>query len=45
MTLIISIKLPGGLALYWLAMSLLTIGQQYLLMRKPLPPTMEPKLS
>lgn len=45
MTLIISIKLPGGLALYWLAMSLLTIGQQYLLMRKPLPPSAEPKLS
>ncbi len=38
MTLIIGIKLPGGLALYWLVMSLLTVLQQYLLMRKPLPP-------
>lgn len=39
MTLIIGIKLPGGLALYWFIMSLLTIGQQYWLMRKPIPPT------
>ncbi len=42
MTLIIGIKLPGGLTLYWFVMSLLTVGQQYLLMRKPLPPTLTP---
>lgn len=39
MTLIIGIKLPGGLTLYWFVMSLLTVAQQYWLMRKPLPPT------
>lgn len=38
MTLIIGIKLPGGLTLYWFVMSLLTVAQQYWLMRKPLPP-------
>lgn len=42
MTLIIGIKLPGGLTLYWFIMSLLTVGQQYLLMRKPVPPTFTP---
>jgi len=45
MTLIISIKIPGGLTLYWFAMSLLTVGQQWLLMRKPVPPPAEPQLS
>jgi len=39
MTLIIGIKLPGGLTLYWFVMSLLTVAQQYWLMRKPIPPT------
>jgi len=39
MTLIIGVKLPGGLTLYWFVMSLLTVAQQYWLMRKPLPPT------
>lgn len=41
MTLIIGIKLPGGLTLYWFVMSLLTVAQQYWLMRKPIPPTPE----
>jgi len=45
MTLIIAIKIPGGLTLYWFAMSLLTVGQQWLLMRKPVPPATEPQLS
>lgn len=44
MTLIIGFQLPGGLTLYWFIMSLLTVGQQYLLMRKPLPPTLTPTL-
>jgi len=33
-TLFIGIQLPGGLALYWLAMTLLTILQQYLFFNK-----------
>jgi len=37
-TLIIGIKLPGGLTLYWFVMSLLTVIQQYLQNRKPIPP-------
>jgi YidC/Oxa1 family membrane protein insertase len=38
MTVIIGISLPGGLALYWLTMSLLTVLQQwYTLKRHPLP--------
>lgn len=44
MTLIIGIKLPGGLTLYWFVMSLLTVAQQYWLMRKPIPPTPEAQL-
>ncbi|MDD5438101.1 MAG: YidC/Oxa1 family membrane protein insertase [Patescibacteria group bacterium] len=45
MTLIIGIKLPGGLTLYWFIMSLLTVAQQYWLLRKPLPPSTEPKIN
>ncbi|MFA6161485.1 MAG: YidC/Oxa1 family membrane protein insertase [Patescibacteria group bacterium] len=45
MTLIIGIKLPGGLALYWFVMSLLTVVQQYWLTRKPVPPTTEPQIT
>lgn len=38
MTVFISASLPAGLALYWLATTLLSVGQQYLLMRaKPAP--------
>lgn len=37
-TLIIGIKLPGGLTLYWFVMSLLTVAQQYIQNRKPTPP-------
>ena len=40
MTVIIGISLPGGLALYWLTMSLLTVLQQwYTYKRHPLPDT------
>jgi len=34
LTVFIAWKLPGGLALYWLVMNLLTIAQQYLMMKK-----------
>ncbi|MDD5110286.1 MAG: YidC/Oxa1 family membrane protein insertase [Patescibacteria group bacterium] len=37
MTVFISYSLPTGLALYWLAMTLLTVGQQYLMLRKTAP--------
>lgn len=37
MTILIGISLPSGLVLYWLATTLLTVGQQYL-MFKPKPP-------
>jgi YidC/Oxa1 family membrane protein insertase len=37
LTVFISWKLPGGLALYWLVTNLLTIGQQALFMKKPKP--------
>ena len=43
-TLIIGIKLPGGLTLYWFVMSILTVLQQYLLMRKPVPPILSKSL-
>lgn len=33
MTVFIAISLPSGLALYWVATTLFTIGQQYLIMR------------
>lgn len=33
MTVFISISLPAGLAFYWLVMTLLTVGQQYLMLR------------
>jgi YidC/Oxa1 family membrane protein insertase len=35
MTVFIAISLPSGLALYWVATTLFTIGQQYLIMRSP----------
>ncbi|MEK7655205.1 MAG: YidC/Oxa1 family membrane protein insertase [Patescibacteria group bacterium] len=34
-TVFIGISLPGGLTLYWLVMSLLTVAQQSLFLRKP----------
>lgn len=43
MTLIIGFSLPGGLALYWFTMSLLTYLQQSLVMRKQ-PPRLAPQL-
>lgn len=44
MTAVIGFSLPGGLTLYWLVMSLLTLLQQWWLMRK-MPPRMEPQLT
>ncbi len=43
MTGVIGFSLPGGLTLYWLVMSLLTVAQQYFVMRRT-PPKMEPQL-
>lgn len=44
MTAVIGFSLPGGLTLYWLVMSLLTVLQQWWLMKRT-PPRMEPQLS
>lgn len=44
-TIFIGISLPGGLTLYWLVMSLLTVAQQALFLRKPMPPKVEAQLS
>lgn len=44
-TILIGISLPGGLALYWIAMGLLTVAQQALFLRRPSPPKTEPQLS
>ncbi len=43
-TVFVGISLPGGLALYWFVMSLLTVGQQALFLRKPVPPKPVPQL-
>lgn len=43
-TAVIGFSLPGGLTLYWLVMSLLTVAQQAILLRR-LPPRMVPQLS
>ncbi len=45
MTILIGFSLPGGLSLYWLVMSLLTVGQQALFLRKPQPPKPQAQLS
>ena len=45
MTILIGFSLPGGLALYWLVMSLLTVAQQALFLRKPQPPKPQAQLS
>ena len=42
-TIIIGIKLPGGLTLYWFVMSALTVLQQAWYLKR-LPPKMEPQL-
>ncbi|HEU0051430.1 MAG TPA: YidC/Oxa1 family membrane protein insertase [Patescibacteria group bacterium] len=42
-TMIIGFTLPGGLTLYWLVMSLLTVLQQWWLMRK-MPPKLSPQV-
>ncbi|MBI4138692.1 membrane protein insertase YidC [Candidatus Uhrbacteria bacterium] len=44
-TVFIGISLPGGLTLYWLVMSLLTVAQQALFLRKPKPSNAPPQLS
>jgi len=44
-TVLIGISLPGGLTLYWLVMSVLTVGQQALFLRKPRAPQAVPQLS
>jgi YidC/Oxa1 family membrane protein insertase len=44
-TIFIGISLPGGLTLYWLTMSLLTVAQQALFLKKPTPPKVEAQLS
>ncbi len=43
-TAVIGFSLPGGLTLYWLTMSLLTVAQQAILLRR-LPPRIVPQLS
>jgi YidC/Oxa1 family membrane protein insertase len=45
MTVVIGISLPGGLTLYWLVMSLLTVAQQALFLKKPQPPKQTAQLS
>ena len=44
-TVFIGITLPGGLALYWIVMSLLTVAQQALFLRKPQAPKPVAQLS
>lgn len=44
MTAIIGFSLPGGLTLYWLIMSVLTLAQQTLIMRRT-PPQIAPQLN
>lgn len=44
-TVFIGFSLPGGLTLYWLIMSLLTVGQQALFLKQPVPPKQEAQLS
>ncbi|MCR4279074.1 MAG: YidC/Oxa1 family membrane protein insertase [bacterium] len=43
-TIFIGISLPGGLTLYWFIMSLLTVAQQAVFLKRPKPPT-EPQIS
>lgn len=43
MTVVIGFSLPGGLTLYWLTMSLLTVAQQHFVLKK-MPPKIEPQL-
>lgn len=43
MTVVIGFTLPGGLTLYWLTMSLLTVAQQAFVLKK-MPPKIEPQL-
>ena len=43
MTVVIGFSLPGGLTLYWLTMSVLTVAQQWLVLRRT-PPKIDPQL-
>lgn len=45
MTVVIGFSLPGGLTLYWLVMSLLTVAQQAIFLRRPTAPKGIPQLS
>lgn len=44
-TVLIGISMPGGLALYWTVMSLLTVAQQWFQFRTPEAPKPTPQLS
>lgn len=44
-TVFIGISLPGGLSLYWIIMSLLTVAQQAIFLRKPQAPKPTAQLS
>lgn len=44
-TVVIGISLPGGLALYWIVMSLLTVAQQWFQLRVPVAPRPQAQLS
>lgn len=43
-TMVIGFSLPGGLTLYWFVMSILTVLQQWLLLKKT-PPKLQPQLT
>ncbi|HVM90865.1 MAG TPA: YidC/Oxa1 family membrane protein insertase, partial [Verrucomicrobiae bacterium] len=43
MTVVIGFSLPGGLTVYWLTMSVLTVAQQWLVLRR-MPPKIDPQL-
>lgn len=44
-TVFIGFSLPGGLTLYWLVMSVLTVAQQAVFLKKPQAPKIEAQLS
>ena len=43
-TILAGAKFPAGLALYWVVMSALTVLQQAVFLKKPVPPKTEPQL-
>ncbi len=44
-TVFIGLSFPGGLALYWLVMTLLMVAQQAIFLKKPVPPKPSPMLT